>query len=94
MRRSCRARSRAAASSRTSCSTPGKVDGKVADVFPFPVTQAVLERGHDRFNIYCSPCHDRTGNGNGMIVQRGMKRPATPAHPAPCASRRRATSST
>lgn len=53
----------------------GKIDGKLADVLPFPVTKEVLERGHDRFNIFCSPCHDRTGNGNGMIVQRGMKRP-------------------
>jgi mono/diheme cytochrome c family protein len=37
--------------------------------------RAALERGRERFNIYCAPCHDRTGNGNGMIVQRGFSRP-------------------
>ena len=36
---------------------------------------AVLERGHERFNIYCSPCHGQTGEGNGMIVQRGFSHP-------------------
>jgi hypothetical protein len=50
-------------------------DGKPIDEFPFQVTKAVLERGHERFNIYCSPCHGRTGFGNGMIVQRGYKTP-------------------
>ena len=34
-------------------------------------TQAVLDRGQERFNIYCTPCHDTTGSGNGMVVQRG-----------------------
>jgi mono/diheme cytochrome c family protein len=53
----------------------GKVNGVVADHFPFPVTQQVLERGHARFNIYCSPCHDYTGSGKGMIVQRGFPPP-------------------
>jgi mono/diheme cytochrome c family protein len=53
----------------------GKVNGQPVDEFPFEVTRAVLERGHDRFNIYCSPCHGRTGLGNGMIVQRGLKPP-------------------
>ena len=38
---------------------------------PFPVTMAVLERGQERYNIYCSACHSRVGNGVGMIVQRG-----------------------
>ena len=42
---------------------------------PFPVTQAVLDRGEERFNIYCAPCHDRTGSGNGMVVQRGYRQP-------------------
>ncbi len=45
------------------------------DRLPFPVTRAVLERGEQRFNIYCSPCHGRLGNGLGMIVRRGLKRP-------------------
>jgi len=40
---------------------------------PFPVTKAVLERGQERFNIYCTPCHSRVGNGLGAIVQRGYK---------------------
>jgi mono/diheme cytochrome c family protein len=39
------------------------------------VTAALLARGQERFNIYCSPCHDRAGTGAGMIVQRGMPRP-------------------
>lgn len=53
----------------------GMVDGNLATTFPFPVTREVLLRGQNRFNIYCSPCHDRTGSGNGMIVQRGFKQP-------------------
>jgi len=53
----------------------GKVNGQPVDEFPFQVTKAVLERGHERFNIYCSPCHGRTGLGNGMVVQRGYKPP-------------------
>lgn len=53
----------------------GKINGKLVDMFPFTVDQAVLERGRDRFNIYCAPCHDFTGSGNGMIVQRGHKVP-------------------
>jgi mono/diheme cytochrome c family protein len=42
---------------------------------PFPVTEEVLQRGRERFNIYCSPCHSRLGDGNGMIVQRGFQHP-------------------
>ena len=53
----------------------GKIDGQLADEFPFPVTKSVLERGQERFNIYCSPCHGRTGTGNGMIVSRGLRPP-------------------
>ncbi|HZQ90184.1 MAG TPA: cytochrome c [Terriglobales bacterium] len=45
------------------------------DAIPFPVTEAVLQRGQERFNIYCSPCHSRVGDGNGMIVQRGYRHP-------------------
>ena len=44
---------------------------------PPPVTLAMLRRGQERFNIFCSPCHDRTGSGNGMIVQRGFKHPTS-----------------
>jgi hypothetical protein len=53
----------------------GKVDGKDADVFPFPITRGDLNRGRERFNIYCSPCHDVTGSGRGMIVVRGFPPP-------------------
>jgi mono/diheme cytochrome c family protein len=40
-----------------------------------PVTPAVLQRGRDRFDVFCTPCHGRTGEGNGMIVQRGFRPP-------------------
>jgi mono/diheme cytochrome c family protein len=43
------------------------------DLMPFPVTLDVLKRGQERFNIYCTPCHSRVGNGEGEIVQRGYK---------------------
>jgi hypothetical protein len=46
---------------------------------PFPVTLEVLRRGQERFNIYCSPCHSRVGNGLGAIVERGYK-PAANLH--------------
>lgn len=49
----------------------GMGDGKEGDGLPFPVTAQVLERGQERYNIYCTPCHSRVGNGEGMIVQRG-----------------------
>jgi mono/diheme cytochrome c family protein len=42
---------------------------------PFPVDEKVLDRGEQRFNIYCAPCHDRTGSGRGMVVQRGYRQP-------------------
>ncbi|HSK78786.1 MAG TPA: cytochrome c [Thermoanaerobaculia bacterium] len=44
---------------------------------PFPVTRKVLVRGQERYNIFCAPCHDRTGNGTGMIVRRGYKQPTS-----------------
>jgi mono/diheme cytochrome c family protein len=53
----------------------GKIDGKEADVFPFAISRADLNRGRERFNIYCSPCHDVTGSGRGMIVLRGFPAP-------------------
>ena len=43
------------------------------DALPFPATMTVLRRGQERFNIYCTPCHSRVGNGLGAIVQRGYK---------------------
>jgi mono/diheme cytochrome c family protein len=53
----------------------GKINGTLANQFPMPVTAAVLARGQQRFDIFCAPCHGRTGTGDGMIVQRGMRRP-------------------
>jgi mono/diheme cytochrome c family protein len=53
----------------------GKVNGQFVNEFPFQVTKAVLERGQQRFNIYCTPCHGRLGFGNGMVVQRGYRPP-------------------
>jgi hypothetical protein len=55
----------------------GKQDGTFVDVFPFPVTALVMARGRERFDIFCSPCHGRTGEGDGMIVRRGFRRPPT-----------------
>jgi hypothetical protein len=49
----------------------GLINGKEGDGLPFPATLEVLERGQERFNVYCTPCHSRVGNGEGMIVQRG-----------------------
>ncbi|HWC00051.1 MAG TPA: cytochrome c [Bryobacteraceae bacterium] len=53
----------------------GKVNDQPVDTFPMPVTRQVLERGQQRFNIYCAPCHDRAGSGLGMVVRRGYRRP-------------------
>jgi hypothetical protein len=53
----------------------GTIDGRLSTVFPFPITRAVLARGQERFDIFCSPCHGRLGDGNGMIVRRGFRRP-------------------
>ncbi|MCA9836295.1 MAG: cytochrome c [Trueperaceae bacterium] len=51
-------------------------EGLATDL-PIPVTMEVLERGQERYNIYCSPCHNFNGNGLGMIVQKGMPQPAS-----------------
>jgi hypothetical protein len=53
----------------------GKVGDKFVGTFPLPVTRELLERGQQRYNIYCSPCHDRLGTGLGMVVRRGFRRP-------------------
>jgi mono/diheme cytochrome c family protein len=55
----------------------GKVNGADATMFPFRVDGQRLARGRERYEIYCSPCHGRTGSGDGMIVRRGYKRPPT-----------------
>jgi mono/diheme cytochrome c family protein len=48
---------------------------KVSDDFPFAITAEVLARGQNRFNIYCAPCHSMLGDGKGMIVLRGFRKP-------------------
>lgn len=53
----------------------GKIGSNDGDYMPFPVTDEVMARGQQRFNIYCSPCHSELGDGNGMIVQRGFRHP-------------------
>jgi mono/diheme cytochrome c family protein len=55
----------------------GKVNGQLVDNVPFAVSHADLKRGQERFNIYCSPCHGRLGDGNGMVVQRGLRQAAS-----------------
>ena len=73
--RSPRTPSRAGSSTTTIPAYTGKVNGQFTDEFPFQVTREVLQRGHDRFSIYCTPCHGQTGMGNGMVVQRGFRPP-------------------
>jgi Cytochrome C oxidase, cbb3-type, subunit III len=53
----------------------GKHGNAYGNELPFPLTREVMERGQQRYNIYCAPCHARVGDGNGMIVQRGFKHP-------------------
>jgi mono/diheme cytochrome c family protein len=53
----------------------GKSNGADVDQFPFPVDRQVLDRGRDRFSIFCAPCHGLSGYGDGMIVQRGFLPP-------------------
>jgi hypothetical protein len=52
----------------------GKIGNAPGEYMPFPVTKEVLERGRERFNVYCSPCHSRIGDGNGFIPSRGFPR--------------------
>jgi cytochrome c553 len=53
----------------------GMIGTNLVTQFPMPVTREVLLRGQERFNIYCAPCHGRSGEGNGMIPQRGYPSP-------------------
>jgi mono/diheme cytochrome c family protein len=53
----------------------GRVGGQPATVFPFAIDEAAMLRGRERYNIYCSPCHGLSGEGDGMVVQRGYRRP-------------------
>ncbi len=52
----------------------GKAGNNPGDYLPFPVTKEVLERGRERFDIYCAPCHSRVGDGNGFVPSRGFAR--------------------
>jgi mono/diheme cytochrome c family protein len=53
----------------------GKIGNAPGEYLPFPVTKDVLDRGRERFNINCTPCHGRVGDGNGFIPSRGFRRP-------------------
>jgi len=53
----------------------GLVDGQPVETFPFPITQPIVQRGQERYNINCALCHGQTGYGDGMIVQRGFRLP-------------------
>ena len=53
----------------------GKAGGEPAKTLPFPIDRPLLLRGQERFNIFCAPCHDRVGSGQGMIVRRGYRPP-------------------
>jgi mono/diheme cytochrome c family protein len=55
----------------------GRNGGELATELPVELSEALLNRGRERFNIYCSVCHSRIGDGNGMIVQRGYRQPPT-----------------
>jgi cbb3-type cytochrome c oxidase subunit III len=55
--------------------TPPVTDLSKMTTLPFTLTPPVMDRGQERFNIYCSPCHGRLGYGNGMVVQRGFRAP-------------------
>jgi mono/diheme cytochrome c family protein len=53
----------------------GKANGEAAAEFPFAVDATVMARGRERYDVFCSPCHGRTGQGDGMVVLRGYRRP-------------------
>jgi len=55
----------------------GKVAGQPIEQFPFAIAHAELARGRQRFNIFCTPCHGQLGDGNGMVVQRGLRQAAS-----------------
>jgi mono/diheme cytochrome c family protein len=53
----------------------GKAGGALSTEFPYAVTRAMVDRGQQRYDIFCAPCHDRAGTGRGMIVRRGYRQP-------------------
>jgi mono/diheme cytochrome c family protein len=55
----------------------GKQGAEFVDTFPFVIARGGLDRGRERYDIFCSPCHGRGGDGDGMVVRRGFRRPAS-----------------
>jgi mono/diheme cytochrome c family protein len=55
----------------------GLAGDQFVEVLPVEVTRELLDRGRERYDIFCSPCHSRVGDGRGMIVRRGFKQPAS-----------------
>ena len=55
----------------------GKIDGFAAQTYPFAIGAAEMQRGRERFNIYCTPCHGLLGDGKGMVVERGLRQAAS-----------------
>lgn len=55
----------------------GKVEGQLAQTFPYPMDIEKIKRGRERYDIYCAACHDRVGTGRGMVVQRGFPKPVS-----------------
>jgi mono/diheme cytochrome c family protein len=55
--------------------TTGRLNGQFAETFPFPVTMEVLERGQEQYDVFCSPCHGYVGDGQGVVVEYGLRRP-------------------
>ena len=65
----------------------GTANGNFVATIPVPVDEALLNRGEERFNIYCSPCHGRIGDGHGMVAKRGFHPAGEPAQRLACATR-------
>jgi mono/diheme cytochrome c family protein len=56
---------------------PRRFDRPLDQTEPAELRRALMTRGRERFNIHCSVCHGRTGDGDGMIVRRGFRKPPT-----------------
>ncbi len=55
----------------------GRIDRRLVDAFPFPITRETIERGQERYEIFCTPCHGLTGDGLGIVIEYGMRRPTS-----------------
>ena len=53
----------------------GKIGDALVDQLPVPLTKELLDRGRDRFEIFCTPCHGRVGTGDGAVTKRGLRPP-------------------